>query len=66
MARFSTVPSIKELDHLTVSGDVSFGSDVTLRGTVIIVANNGARIDIPSGSVLDDKVISGALKIMDH
>ncbi|KAI8837876.1 putative UTP-glucose-1-phosphate uridylyltransferase Ugp1 [Chytridium lagenaria] len=57
---------ILELDHLTVTGDVTFGADVVLRGTVIIVANHGSRIDIPSGSVLDDKVVSGNLRILDH
>lgn len=40
-----------ELDHLTVSGDVKFGRKVTLRGTVIIVANEGNRIEIPDGTV---------------
>lgn len=33
--RFKTIPHIIELDHLTVTGDVSFGRNVTLRGTVI-------------------------------
>jgi UTP--glucose-1-phosphate uridylyltransferase len=28
-----------ELDHLTVSGDVTFGKGVVLKGTVIIIAN---------------------------
>jgi UTP--glucose-1-phosphate uridylyltransferase len=37
--RFSSIPTLLELDHLTVSGDVTFGRNVTLRGTVIIVAN---------------------------
>jgi UTP--glucose-1-phosphate uridylyltransferase len=31
------------------TGDVTFGFDVVLKGTVIIVANHGERIDIPSG-----------------
>ncbi|KAI3637976.1 hypothetical protein MIR68_003587 [Amoeboaphelidium protococcarum] len=66
LARFKTVPSILELDHLTVSGDVYFGSDVQLRGTVIIVANPPNRIDIPSGAILEDKVITGDLRILDH
>ena len=52
LARFSGPVHIMELDHLTVTGDVTFGKDVTLKGTVIIVANHGARIDIPSGTVL--------------
>lgn len=64
--RFKTIPHILELDHLTVTGDVYFGSNVTLQGTVIIVANNGERIDIPSGSTLNDKVVSGNLRILDH
>jgi UTP--glucose-1-phosphate uridylyltransferase len=66
LSRFKSPPHILELDHLTVTGDVSFGSDVVLRGTVIIVANHGARIDIPSGAILDDKVVSGNLRILDH
>jgi len=66
MGRFHGIPDILELDHLTVSGDVTFGSKVVLRGTVIIVANHGSRIDIPSGSVLENKVISGNLRILDH
>jgi UTP--glucose-1-phosphate uridylyltransferase len=37
--RFASIPTLLELDHLTVSGDVTFGRNVTLRGTVIIVAN---------------------------
>ncbi|KAL7747023.1 UTP-glucose-1-phosphate uridylyltransferase [Sorochytrium milnesiophthora] len=65
-ARFRGSPRILELDHLTVTGDVTFGNDVTLKGTVIIVANHGNRIDIPAGSVLEDKVITGNLRILDH
>eukprot|EP01104_Vermistella_antarctica_P014187 TRINITY_DN4425_c0_g1_i1.p1 TRINITY_DN4425_c0_g1~~TRINITY_DN4425_c0_g1_i1.p1 ORF type:complete len:514 (+),score=137.60 TRINITY_DN4425_c0_g1_i1:72-1544(+) len=65
-ARFLNVPDILELDHLTVSGDVAFGKNVVLRGTVIIVANHGSRIDIPSGSILENKVVSGNLRILDH
>ena len=64
--RFPSAPKIVELEHLTVVGDVHFGSNVTLKGTVIIVAVDGCRIDIPSGSVLEDKVISGNLTITDH
>jgi UTP--glucose-1-phosphate uridylyltransferase len=37
-----------------------------LKGTVIIVANHGNRIDIPSGSILENKVVSGNLRILDH
>lgn len=66
LRRFQKIPHILELDHLTVTGDVTFGRDVQLRGTVIIVANHGSRIDIPSGSILENKVVSGNLRILDH
>jgi len=65
-ARLKSIPDILELDQLTVSGDVTFGTNVVLKGTVIIVANVGNRIDIPDGSVLENKVISGNLRILDH
>ncbi|PJF16656.1 UTP--glucose-1-phosphate uridylyltransferase domain-containing protein, partial [Paramicrosporidium saccamoebae] len=66
LSRFAGPVHIMELDHLTVTGDVTFGKNVTLKGTVIIVANHGSRIDIPSGSVLEDKVVTGDLRILDH
>ncbi|XP_064623391.1 UTP--glucose-1-phosphate uridylyltransferase-like isoform X2 [Lineus longissimus] len=64
--RFASIPDVLELDHLTVSGDVNFGRGVILRGTVIIIANNGERIDIPPGAILENKIISGNLRILDH
>ncbi|XP_060571043.1 UTP--glucose-1-phosphate uridylyltransferase-like isoform X2 [Ruditapes philippinarum] len=64
--RFASIPDILELDHLTVSGDVTFGKNVTLKGTVIIIANHGDRIDIPSGAILENKIVSGNLRILDH
>ncbi|CAM9304942.1 unnamed protein product, partial [Hapterophycus canaliculatus] len=60
------VPTITQLDHLTVAGDVMFGENVTLKGTVIIVANEGSVIMIPDGTVLRDSVITGNLRILDH
>ncbi|KAI0032459.1 UTP-glucose-1-phosphate uridylyltransferase [Vararia minispora EC-137] len=59
--RFKKIPKILELDHLTVTGDVYFGRNVTLRGTVIVVANEGQRIDIPDGCVLENRLLSGNL-----
>ncbi|CAL1707727.1 unnamed protein product [Somion occarium] len=59
--RFKKIPKIIELDHLTVTGDVYFGRNVTLRGTVIVVANEGQRIDIPDGCVLENRLLSGNL-----
>ena len=39
---------------------------VSLKGTVIIIANHGERIDIPAGSILENKIVSGNMRIMDH
>jgi len=66
LKRFESIPDLLELDHLTVSGDVTFGRGVTLRGTVIIIANHGERIDIPAGATLENKIVSGNLRILDH
>ncbi|KAJ7346762.1 UTP-glucose-1-phosphate uridylyltransferase [Mycena albidolilacea] len=53
--RFKKIPTILDLDHLTVTGDVYFGRDVTLRGTVVVIANEGQRIDIPDGCILENR-----------
>ena len=37
---------------------------MTLRGTVIIVANEGDRIDLPAGTVLENKCVTGSLRIV--
>jgi len=65
-ARLADIPDLLELDQLTVSGDVTFGQHIVLKGTVIIVANHGSRIDIPAGSCLENKVVSGNLRILEH
>merc|ERR1719225_307893 len=66
LSRFGSIPDMLELEHLTVSGDVTFGRGVSLRGTVIIIANHGDRIDIPAGAILENKIVSGNLRILDH
>lgn len=66
LERFDDIPDMLELDHLTVSGDVTFGKGVVLKGTVIIIANHGDRIDIPAGAILENKIVSGNLRILDH
>lgn len=66
LSRFKTIPDILELDHLTVSGDVTFGNGVVLRGTVIIIANHGDIIDVPTGAILENKIMSGNLRILAH
>ncbi len=67
---------------MTVTGDVYFGRNVTLRGTVIgmfllvtikiptlipnpsVVANEGQRIDIPDGCILENRLLSGNLNMI--
>lgn len=66
LKRFASIPDMLELDHITVSGDVTFGKGVSLKGTVIIIANHGDRIDIPPGALLENKIVSGNLRILDH
>ncbi|TFY83006.1 hypothetical protein EWM64_g1009 [Hericium alpestre] len=63
--RFKKIPKILELDHLTVTGDVYFGRNVTLRGTVIVVANEGQSIYIPDGCILENRLLSGNLNMID-
>ncbi|PUU74793.1 UTP--glucose-1-phosphate uridylyltransferase-domain-containing protein [Tuber borchii] len=60
--RVPSIPRILELDHLTITGAVNLGRGVTLKGTVIIVANEGSTIDIPPGSVLENVVVQGSLR----
>ncbi|CAM9019674.1 unnamed protein product [Wickerhamomyces anomalus] len=64
--RISHIPKILELDHLTITGNVTLGKGVVLKGTVIIVCSEGQRIDIPNGSVLENVVITGNLTILEH
>nr|ADE62529.1 UDP-glucose pyrophosphorylase [Gracilariopsis lemaneiformis]ANG56391.1 UDP-glucose pyrophosphorylase [Gracilariopsis lemaneiformis] len=66
LERLGSIPDVLELDHLTVSGDVYFGANTTLKGTVIVVANPGNTIMIPEGSVLENKVVVGSLHVIPH
>ncbi|XP_047335236.1 UTP--glucose-1-phosphate uridylyltransferase [Impatiens glandulifera] len=59
LKRFKSIPSIIELDSLKVSGDVSFGSGVTVKGKVVIAAKSGVKLEIPDGAVIVDKEING-------
>ncbi|KAF9062460.1 UTP-glucose-1-phosphate uridylyltransferase [Rhodocollybia butyracea] len=63
-ARFKTIPSIADLDLLTVTGDVYFGRACDLRGTVIVAATEGQRIDIPDGSILENRLLAGNLNMI--
>ncbi|POS71796.1 UTP-glucose-1-phosphate uridylyltransferase [Diaporthe helianthi] len=61
-----SIPRIIELDHLTITGAVNLGRGVTLKGTVIIVATEGSTIDIPPGSILENVVVQGSLRLLEH
>lgn len=61
--RFKSIPSIIELDSLKVTGNVWFGSGVTLKGRVSITAMPHVQIVIPDGAVLENKEINSNLDI---
>ncbi|EPR79947.1 UTP-glucose-1-phosphate uridylyltransferase [Spraguea lophii 42_110] len=63
---FKGKPDIIELDHLTVSGNVKFGKGISLKGSVIIIADENSTIVIPDGSVLEDNIVYGNLPIIEH
>ncbi|CAN0911690.1 UTP--glucose-1-phosphate uridylyltransferase [Linum grandiflorum] len=62
-SRFQSIPSIVELDALKVTGDVWFGAGVTLKGTVSINAKPGTTLEIPNGSVIENKDINDVADI---
>lgn len=64
--RITSIPRILELDHLTITGAVNLGRGVVLKGTVIIVATEGSTIDIPPGSILENVVVQGSLRLLEH
>ncbi|CAL9049158.1 UTP--glucose-1-phosphate uridylyltransferase-like [Musa acuminata AAA Group] len=59
LGHFKSIPSIVELDSLKVSGDVWFGAGIVLKGNVSITAKSGVKLEIPDGTVLENKVING-------
>ncbi|KAM0673714.1 UTP-glucose-1-phosphate uridylyltransferase [Gurleya vavrai] len=66
LEKFDNIPDILELDHLTVSGNVRFGRNVILKGTVIIIADENSSIRIPDGAILEDNILFGNLPIINH
>lgn len=56
--RFKSIPSILGLDSLKVTGDVWFGTGITLQGEVNIRAGPGMRIVIPDGAILENTTIT--------
>ncbi|KAF7313161.1 UTP--glucose-1-phosphate uridylyltransferase [Mycena kentingensis (nom. inval.)] len=65
MKRFKSIPSMVDLDQLTVAGDVTFGKDVVLRGTVIVLANDGNRVHIPDGTILENRLVNGNTTVIE-
>nr|AAL99197.1 UTP:alpha-D-glucose-1-phosphate uridylyltransferase [Solanum tuberosum] len=59
LGRFKSIPSIIDLDSLKVTGDVWFGSGVTLKGKVTVAAKSGVKLEIPDGAVIANKDING-------
>ena len=51
------IPNILELDHLTVMGNVFFGRNISLKGTVIIICDENDVITVPDGSILENVTI---------
>ena len=64
--RIPSIPKIIELDHLTITGGVNLGRGVVLKGTVIIVATEGSTIDVPPGAILENVVVQGSLRLLEH
>jgi UTP--glucose-1-phosphate uridylyltransferase len=62
----SLSPYNEKHPDLTISGNVTIGRNVTLKGTVIIIAVEGSSIHIPDGSILENKLCSGNFSIIDH
>ncbi|XP_024977780.1 UTP--glucose-1-phosphate uridylyltransferase-like isoform X1 [Cynara cardunculus var. scolymus] len=60
LKRFKSIPSIIALDSLKVSGDVWFGASVVLKGKVVVAAKSGEKLEIPDGTVLENKEVHGA------
>ena len=60
--RFENIPDILELDLLTIVGDVYFNRDITLRGHVILMCDQG-ELNLPERSVIENKVLTGSIKM---
>ncbi|CAI9769667.1 unnamed protein product [Fraxinus pennsylvanica] len=56
--RFKSIPSVVGLVSLKVTGDVWFGTGITLKGKVVIQARPGMKIVIPDDSVVENKIIT--------
>ena len=48
------VPSLLDCERLTVTGDVRFGADIAVHGTVELNAPEGAPVQVPDGAELGE------------
>ena len=63
LARFHPVPSLVNLQSLSIKGDVRFSRGVILKGKVEIVAESGKTLIVPDNAVLDNVHVAGSLFI---
>ncbi|RXM29818.1 UTP--glucose-1-phosphate uridylyltransferase [Acipenser ruthenus] len=49
LMRFESIPDMLELDHLTVSGDVTFGKNVSLKVSAILQMRYSSQCWVKSG-----------------
>lgn len=62
--RFKSIPSIVGLESLKVTGDVWFGSGVTLKGRVTIEVKPGVKLEIPDDVVIKNMDITDPSDIL--
>eukprot|EP00249_Psilotum_nudum_P015613 c25427_g1_i1 orf=65-1513(+) len=58
LKRFRSIPSILHLDGLKISGDVWFGSDIILKGKVVIEGEKGEKLVIPDNVTIENKLVT--------
>ncbi len=64
LERFRSVPSLRDLEQLVVSGNVTFGKNIILAGKVIIAAEpKDQQLHIPDNCMLSNKTVHGRLQI---
>ena len=61
LARFHPVPSLVQLQSLSIKGDVHFSPGVILIGKVEIVAESGKTLIVPENAVLKNVHVEGSL-----
>ena len=60
--RIPSLPSIIDLELLTIVGDVHFGQNITLRNQVILTCTEGSLF-LPDSSVINNQALAGRIQI---